>query len=232
MASCQRRCSVSTDVPQPLAVRRLRLPAAKWHLRAKLRGSGYDRVQAIGSTFAANVGRDVKGNRKGPAPHYDVQPASLQSENVDVPPPTRSRSMPVRVDVTNLGRLTRSLQRKPASRLLTADCWPRRRRRRGVWATTSVSVEAALLLLTTSEVRVDRFLAERGDGSAPPPYERHRRSGSTATGERFSRSSSRGKACRSTICLPRGRRLFVPSHCQHHSVNQPGWCVLVTLGDH
>jgi len=87
---------------------------------------------------------------------------------VRVPPPTRSRSMPVRVDVTNLGRLTRSLQRKPASSLLTADCWPRRRRRRGVWATTSVSLEAALLLLTTSEARVNRFLAERGDGWAPP----------------------------------------------------------------
>jgi hypothetical protein len=69
--------------------------------------------------------------------------------------------------VTNLGRLTRSPQRKPASSLLTADCWPRRRRR-GVWATTSVSPEAALLLLTTAEARVNRFVAERGDGSAPP----------------------------------------------------------------
>jgi PAS domain-containing protein len=51
--------------------------------------------------------------------------------------PTRSSTC---APVTNLGRLTRALQRKPASSLLTAACWSRRRRRMG-WATTSVLVE-------------------------------------------------------------------------------------------
>jgi hypothetical protein len=121
------------------------------------------------------------------------------------------RSMPVRVDVTNLGTLTRSLQRKPASSLLTADCWPRRRRR-GVWATTSVSVEAALLL-TTSEARVNRFLAERGDGSArPSPYERHRRSGSPATGGAPAVAHPAENVPVNDLRTGRKGRLFTPSH--------------------
>ncbi len=69
-------------------------------------------------------------------------------------------------------------------------------------------VQAARLLATV----VGQDLEEGNDGVPLPPNER--------------------RVPVNDLLTKRKGRLFVPSHCQHHSVNQPGWCVLVTLGDH